>query len=571
MISFNIKSQKASSSPLGLSTPSEKPILSFSDLLRGMGKKEEPKVVQNGALVLALASDVKENISAKDNTNVKTAPKSDTFFSLLKNEDTIALESKEILELNPKLAVALDVKELKVLVKDAKEYLKTQIIQSDGYQKSQIQELPKTLKGLAELGKKLGVDISKITLQEVQPDTQAKKVEAKIAEIPLIIAKKESTAPQPLANKISQESLRAALNFEIPHAKIASKETAKEIAVPKLAEEIPHAKIATKEAAKETAKEAATPEVLQAINTKVSKMPSIADTTHTQIIKDKIQEQTEPDIQKVALPQEVKATPLVKAQEQKVYSTQLLVQMKQLKDENQTGANNKVQMTSKSKTDETLTSLLRGEKPIVANPVISPDLSFTPATTLTPTTSSDSSTATITAMEKLLYGETQPQNETSTNVKTDIFTVNKSEELEVKMNEAKQMVRYLSSDVKGAIEDYKSPFTRVKVQLNPQKLGEVELTIVQRGNNLHVNISSNNAAINTLALNANELRTTLTNNGINNATLNFNNTSDNSSFSQQQQNRQNEKQAHKEYNYYEKEEVKEEILSSLEIIVPRYI
>jgi len=571
MISFNIKSQKASSSPLGLSTPSEKPILSFSDLLRGMGKKEEPKVVQNGALVLALASDVKENISAKDNTNVKTAPKSDTFFSLLKNEDTIALESKEILELNPKLAVALDVKELKVLVKDAKEYLKTQIIQSDGYQKSQIQELPKTLKGLAELGKKLGVDISKITLQEVQPDTQAKKVEAKIAEIPLIIAKKESTAPQPLANKISQESLRAALNFEIPHAKIASKETAKEIAVPKLAEEIPHAKIATKEAAKETAKEAATPEVLQAINTKVSKMPSIADTTHTQMIKDKIQEQTEPDIQKVALPQEVKATPLVKAQEQKVYSTQLLVQMKQLKDENQTGANNKVQMTSKSKTDETLTSLLRGEKPIVANPVISPDLSFTPATTLTPTTSSDSSTATITAMEKLLYGETQPQNETSTNVKTDIFTVNKSEELEVKMNEAKQMVRYLSSDVKGAIEDYKSPFTRVKVQLNPQKLGEVELTIVQRGNNLHVNISSNNAAINTLALNANELRTTLTNNGINNATLNFNNTSDNSSFSQQQQNRQNEKQAHKEYNYYEKEEVKEEILSSLEIIVPRYI
>ncbi len=567
MISFNIKSQKASSSPLGLSTPSEKPILSFSDLLRGMGKKEEPKVVQNGALVLALASDVKENISAKDNTNVKTAPKSDTFFSLLKNEDTIALESKEILELNPKLAVALDVKELKVLVKDAKEYLKTQIIQSDGYQKSQIQELPKTLKGLAELGKKLGVDISKITLQEVQPDTQAKKVEGKIAEIPLIIVKKESTAPQPLANKISQESLRAALNFEIPHAKIASKETAKEIAVPKLAEEIPHAKIATKE----TAKEAATPEVLQAINTKVSKMPSIADTTHTQIIKDKIQEQTEPDIQKVALPQEVKATPLVKAQEQKVYSTQLLVQMKQLKDENQTGANNKVQMTSKSKTDETLTSLLRGEKPIVANPVISPDLSFTPATTLTPTTSSDSSTATITAMEKLLYGETQPQNEMSTNVKTDIFTVNKSEELEVKMNEAKQMVRYLSSDVKSAIEDYKSPFTRVKVQLNPQKLGEVELTIVQRGNNLHVNISSNNAAINTLALNANELRTTLTNNGINNATLNFNNTSDNSSFSQQQQNRQNEKQAHKEYNYYEKEEVKEEILSSLEIIVPRYI
>ena len=51
----------------------------------------------------------------------------------------------------------------------------------------------------------------------------------------------------------------------------------------------------------------------------------------------------------------------------------------------------------------------------------------------------------------------------------------------MKLNEAKQMIKYLAPDVKSAIEDYKSPFTRVKLQLNPQKLGEVDLTIVQRG------------------------------------------------------------------------------------------
>jgi flagellar hook-length control protein FliK len=136
------------------------------------------------------------------------------------------------------------------------------------------------------------------------------------------------------------------------------------------------------------------------------------------------------------------------------------------------------------------------------------------------------------------------------------------------------MVKYISADVKTAIEDYKSPFTRIKVQLNPQKLGEVELTIVQRGKNLHINIGSNNTAINTLSMNVNELKTQLNNNGIQNATLNFNNNSqsDSSGFGQQQQQqRHNEQQARQEYDYYEKEEQNEEVLSSLEIIVPHYI
>jgi flagellar hook-length control protein FliK len=133
------------------------------------------------------------------------------------------------------------------------------------------------------------------------------------------------------------------------------------------------------------------------------------------------------------------------------------------------------------------------------------------------------------------------------------------------------MVRYLSSDVKTAIEDYKSPFTKIKVQLNPKNLGEVDLTIVQRGKNLHVNISSNNTAVNTLSMNINELKVQLSNNGINNATFNFNgNTQNGDQQAQQQQNRQNEQKANKEYNYFENEEANEEVLSLLEIIVPQY-
>jgi len=59
--------------------------------------------------------------------------------------------------------------------------------------------------------------------------------------------------------------------------------------------------------------------------------------------------------------------------------------------------------------------------------------------------------------------------------------------------------------------------------------------------------------------------------GINNASLNFNNSSSNGEqANSQQQNRQNERKANEEYNYFDNEEKNEEIISSLEIVVPHY-
>ncbi|WP_297485683.1 flagellar hook-length control protein FliK, partial [Sulfurimonas sp.] len=174
-------------------------------------------------------------------------------------------------------------------------------------------------------------------------------------------------------------------------------------------------------------------------------------------------------------------------------------------------------------------------------------------------------------LEALLKTSKSKSEEKDT--KTEVMHAPKADSFEVKLHEAKQMVKYLSHDIKTAIEDYKSPFTRVKVQLNPQKLGEVDLTIVQRGKNLHINLSSNNAAINTLAMNANDLKVQLNNSGINNASLNFSNNSQDSgqsSFGQQQQNSQHGREARDEYNYIEHEEKNEEILNSLEIVVPNY-
>jgi len=159
--------------------------------------------------------------------------------------------------------------------------------------------------------------------------------------------------------------------------------------------------------------------------------------------------------------------------------------------------------------------------------------------------------------------------------KTQTTQTLKNDSLEVKMNEAKQMVKYLSQDVKTAIDNYKSPFTRVKVQLNPQNLGEMEVTVVQRGKNLHVSLSSNTTALNTLAMNVGDLKMQLQHNGIQNASVHFNSNAQqgfdtsggNNSNAQQQHNRQ---QAQQEYSYFDVNEENEEILDSIEIIVPNY-
>ncbi|PIU34423.1 MAG: flagellar hook-length control protein FliK, partial [Sulfurimonas sp. CG07_land_8_20_14_0_80_36_56] len=340
---------------------------------------------------------------------------------------------------------------------------------------------------------------------------------------------------------------------EVPHAK----ETAfKAEAKTEVKAEIPHAK----EVALKAEIKAEVPHAKEV----ASKAEPKIEVPHAKDVQNLSKEEPKQEVPKLetklALAQEEgKSIPLFKAQKQVEHTTEQIVQAKQFKVE---------EKTPKEKADETLKLLLRGEKASQSSTALTADFSVATARVLAPTATSEATKA----IEKLLHGESSDAKSETTNSKLDGLTAPKTaDSFEVKLNEAKQMMKYLSSDVKTAIEDYKSPFTRVKIQLNPQKLGEVDLTIVQRGKNLHVNLSSNNAAINTLSMNVNELRTQLSNNGINNATFNFSNQSDSSNSSSQQQSRQHGRQAEKEYSYFENEESNERVLSSLEIIVPQYV
>ncbi len=412
---------------------------------------------------------------------------------------------------------------MKVLVSDAKNYLKSKILGNPEFKKTEIQQLPKTLEGLVSLAKKIGVDISKITIEDVKVTSQS----TSLSKVSLDMQKEE-----PKINlKNEKEAIKNSDVIKQKDDTVVSKSLKNndEVLTPK--QTLIKEQVVTKEQSN----------VKEPVITKV---------------ENKTQEQAITADKKSDISHEIKtskSTLLFKSNSNQEHTTEQIVNVKQFKVE---------EKTPKERADETLKLLLRGEKVTQETSTLTKDFTLSTAKVIV-SQPTDEKTKSLEALLKGSEGE-------QSNSKADSVVVAKADSFEVKVKEAKQMIKFISQDVKTAIEDYKSPFTRVKIQLNPQKLGDVDLTIVQRGKNLHINLSSNSSAINTLSMNVNELRTQLNNNGINNATLNFNNSQDNSSNSQQQQNRQNEQKADAEYNYFDNEETNEEILSSLEIVVPNY-
>jgi len=411
VIDTNSKSSLLASKVSSTSSSNVTPLVSFSDLLKA---SRSDKDIKDNALILSLSS---------DKSDKKIEDKNSSLLSLLHGENL------------PKDNQVSNFVDLKSLIDTAKKSLKSKILSSGEYKKSQIKKLPKSLKGLISLAKTFHIDISKIKLEDLN-----------------------------VSNKVQVK--------EKPT--VSTKLTSKEL-------------------------------VLQ-------------------------------------------------------HTTEELVQ------------NKPKQKIQKDKVDKGLKLLLSKHKNEDSNVKLTSDFSVASAKVIAPKLFSSLTKHQDVKLETLLHSSNKKIKTEDIDTKTDTINIQKHDNLGVKIHEAKQMVKYLSSDVKNAINDYKSPFTRLKIQLNPQKLGKLDVTIVQRGKDLHVNLSSNNVAINTLALNANDLKVQLNNNGINNATLNFNNNSqsDNTSAGQQQQ-RQNQQHANKEYKHFEKEEKNEEIINSLEIIVPHYV
>lgn len=181
------------------------------------------------------------------------------------------------------------------------------------------------------------------------------------------------------------------------------------------------------------------------------------------------------------------------------------------------------------------------------------------------------------SLQSLLHGENGAENkEDDLAIKSEgikehdkpqYINQSKTEALSQKIMEAKQLVQHVAQNVKDSIENYKPPFTRIKMQLNPQKFGDMDITLIQRGNNVHININANTNALSVMMQNAHELKAQLSAQGLGDAQMNFS-----SSQQNQQEHKQRQEQAGLTYeDFQDFDEEFTETATALEIVVPRYI
>lgn len=143
------------------------------------------------------------------------------------------------------------------------------------------------------------------------------------------------------------------------------------------------------------------------------------------------------------------------------------------------------------------------------------------------------------------------------NLVKDLSRVNQNQ----KIISPKETLQYFSKDLKEAMEQYKTPITKLSITLNPSNLGEVEVTLVQRGANLHINFNSNHNAMNLFLQHQAEFKNSLVNMGFTGLEMNF---SDQGKKEQQQ-----EKKSKSHY-YEENFEEESSPKINLELVLAKY-
>jgi len=141
------------------------------------------------------------------------------------------------------------------------------------------------------------------------------------------------------------------------------------------------------------------------------------------------------------------------------------------------------------------------------------------------------------------------------------LSTNKTDVFKDKKTDVKHTLNTFAQDFKEQVESYKPPLMKVKMQLNPQGLGDVDVTMVNRGNNLHITVNSNQNTIAIFSQNQAEFKNSLVNMGFSELNMSFNENGKNKDESQNQKNKNGSNQSFEE-------ETSED---SFEIVTPIYI
>ena len=190
-------------------------------------------------------------------------------------------------------------------------------------------------------------------------------------------------------------------------------------------------------------------------------------------------------------------------------------------------------------------------------------------------TTAPSGGGTLADMQSESSGESRPsfgdaiENRLSDNNFKDMITALKMQDKIISRDIQQNSVRTFAAQMVEKISEFKPPVTRVNLQLHPAELGEVNITMIARANNLHVNVTSANATMALFLQNQAEFKANLVNMGFSDIQMSF---SDHKEGSNAQQ---NSNKAKKSYESDEDGVMINEFEgsgeSTLEIVLPRYI
>jgi len=444
-------------------------------------------------------------------------------------------ERELLMLLDPELLQGKDAKGLRSLIADAKSFLRAEIARVETPGETP-KEMPKTLSGLIELARNVGVELEKITLEQLREGANA-----------AVTAKESGTqeaAPKAPTSHTTQELVRTRQTEKQPQT---------------AAETLTDTSSSSREPLKRLLQDGGKS------SEQSSKTASNAETASLQ----EHRRENGADASATAKP---RSTPETAAQTEqgtdsgteRNAAAPLRSQQSPQRSESQTAATGAVAKENAAVPAANPSGSDAGTRQRDAKSLFADN-----GTTASAGTQTEETNLFGSELNRLLRGEEGEVPETAdkgtlADAKSAMAaTPPPSDSLELKIGEAKEMVRHLAADLREAVQNYKPPFTRIKVQLNPGRLGEVDVTVVQRGNNVHINISGNNTAVTTLAQNATELRTQLGQHGMGNATMNF------GSNTEQQQHQQRQQLAE----LYQNGDTAEnfDLIEQLEIIVPQYV
>ena len=190
-------------------------------------------------------------------------------------------------------------------------------------------------------------------------------------------------------------------------------------------------------------------------------------------------------------------------------------------------------------------------------------------------TTAPSGAGTLADMQSEPSNESRPsfgdaiENRLSDNNFKDMITALKMQDKIISRDIQQNSVRTFAAQMVEKISEFKPPVTRVNLQLHPAELGEVNITMIARANNLHVNVTSANATMALFLQNQAEFKANLVNMGFSDIQMSF---SDHKEGSNAQH---NSSKAKKSYESDEDgvmiNEFEGSSESTLEIVLPRYI